>query len=503
MIHPLRGFTVKLIALLVFLIALLGVFQVVLTIKTTRLHLMQVDQSLNRELAAHIVQDKWFSSGTDLLGGEFKPIVDRLMSINPTAEIYLLDREGTILRYSAPPEQIKLDKIAIEPIETLIAGKTDLPIVGDDPRDPSSPKAFSTAPIEIDGQLSGYLYVVLGGHAYQSATDMFVGNQILRLSLLIMVVGLGLAIVFGALVSHLLVRRLRRLSDSMIAFADNEFRLAPEPATLASGDEVDALTAAFHGMARRIQEQLSDLEAIDLSRRELIMHISHDLKTPLAGLNGYLETLKMKWEQLDQGERQTYLDSSLALSRQLEQMIADLFELARLNTAEAPLTPETFSMDELVQDVCMRFQFEAKAGEITLDALVAAPGHFVTADIGLVERALTNIIDNAIKFTPTGGSVSVSVSRRDEKVVTKVVDTGVGMPECEHANIFDRFYRIEHGRTETSGTGLGLAIAKRIIELHDGQIDVTSKIKKGTTLSFRLPIALPAPVEQTASPSPL
>lgn len=133
MTHPLRSVTCKLILLLVLLIAALGVFQIVLTVKTTRLHLMQVDQSLNRELAGHILQDSWFTNPEDLLANDFGAIFDRLMNINPTTEIYLLDQDGTILRFSAPPERVKLDKVATEPVATFVGGSTNFPIVGSIP----------------------------------------------------------------------------------------------------------------------------------------------------------------------------------------------------------------------------------------------------------------------------------------------------------------------------------------------------------------------------------
>jgi signal transduction histidine kinase len=475
-----------------------------LTVKTTRLHLMQVDQSLNRELAGHILRDNWITGNNDLLADEFGSIFDRLMNINPTAEIYLLDQDGVVLRYSAPPERIKLDQVATEPIAAFVGGSTDFPIIGDDPRDPEQQKAFSAAPIQADGQLKGYLYVVLGGEAYRSAASMFEGSQILRLSLLITIVGLVLAMVLGGFTSYRLAGRLRKLAGSMTAFSNADFHLAPEPIALVpstKGDEIDALIANFNGMARRIHDQLSTLEAVDESRRELIMHISHDLKTPLATLNGYLETLMMRWEQLSQDQRQVYLASSLAFSRQLGQMIADLFELAQLDTVDGPLKQETFSMDELVQDVCMRFRFDAERKEVALDTEIEAPGHFVTADIGLIERALANLIDNAIKFTPAGGSVQVSVDQRDDEILTQITDTGVGMPGRELANIFDRFYRIERQQKEAGGTGLGLAIAKRIVELHDGRIDVTSKINEGATFTIGLHATPPLSGELSRSPS--
>ena len=495
-----RSFATKLIILCIVMIGALGTFQIVLAVNTTRLHLMQVDQSMNRELAAHILSDNWFTDPEDLLANDFGAIFERLMKINPSAEIYLLDAEGEILRYSAPPERVRAKAVSLSPIEAFVSGSTDYPISGDDPRDPDRPKAFSAAPIQENGEIRGYLYIVLGGEAYQSAAKMFQNSHILRLSLGITIAGLLLALVLGIFASYRMAGRLKRLARSMIRFSRADFRTVPEVFALAPpgrGDEIDALGHSFHRMARRIQDQLTTLDAVDRSRRELIMHISHDLKTPLATLNGYLETLMMRSDQLSQDQRQAYLDSSLTFSRQLGQMITDLFELAQLDTVDRPIKEETFSMDELVQDVCLRFRFDAGAREVRLESQIDAPGHFITADIGLIERALANLIDNAIKFTPPGGKVTVAVDQRGDRVVTKVADTGIGMDGPDLANIFERFYCIERQQTgidclqrpasSLSGTGLGLAITKRIVELHRGKIDVESAINQGTTLTFSLP----------------
>ncbi len=503
-----RSFATKLIVLCIAMIAALGTFQIVLAVKTTRLHLMQVDQSMNRELATHILNDNWFTDPDDLLANDFGEIFERLMKINPSAEIYLLDPQGDILRYSAPPERVKTKHVSLLPIATFLEGSADYPIVGDDPRNPDAPKAFSAAPVQKNGEITGYLYVVLGGEAYQSATKMFRDSHILRLSLATTIAGLLLALVLGIFASYRMAGRIKQLARSMIRFSRADFRVAPEALALAppgKGDEIDALGHSFHRMARRIQDQLVSLDAMDQSRRELIMHISHDLKTPLATLNGYLETLMMRWQQLSKEQRDAYLDSSLSFSRKLGQMIADLFELAQLDIVERPVKDETFSMDELVQDVCLRFRFDAEARDVSLVSQIAAPGHFVTADISLIERALANLIDNAIKFTPPGGRVMVSVEQRDGNVMTTVADTGIGMDEKDLTSIFERFYCIErqhHGidcverpAWHAGGTGLGLAITKRIVELHNGRIQVESTINQGTTLTFSLAASPPDPIE--------
>jgi Histidine kinase-, DNA gyrase B-, and HSP90-like ATPase len=134
-------------------------------------------------------------------------------------------------------------------------------------------------------------------------------------------------------------------------------------------------------------------------------------------------------------------------------MIADLFELARLDMGETPLRPEIFSVGELVQDVCQVFRLGAESKGVELVAEVHAPGSFVEGDIGLIERAMANLLDNAIKFTDRGGSVSVTVTEERGRVVTRVADTGVGIPAGDIANVFDRLYRVGTQPPFADGTG--------------------------------------------------
>lgn len=485
-----RSFAAKVVVASAALIGLLGLFTMALVLTTTQRHMAAVDQGLNRGLAARIVAElPPPQAGTRAV--DPAALFTQVMAINPTTEVYLLDPNGRILRHAAPPGRVRLEAVAIEPVRQLLAADLPLPVYGDDPREPGRRKVFSAAPIGTVGEPSGYLYVILGGEAYRTLAAMLAGNRVLRLTLAVLAGAVLLALVSGFLASRLLTRRLRLLAAAMARFERQGFRvpqpLMPSVPQHQGGDELDELTRSFAVLAERVADQLASLERVDETRRELVTSISHDLKTPLTALQGYLETLLLRWEQLPAEQRQAYIQFALGFSQRLGQMIADLFELARLDLGEAPLRLEVFPLDDLVQDLCQELRHEAELHGITLEAPKAALGRFVEGDIRLIERALANLLDNAIKFTPMGGVVSVAVREASGWVAVEVSDTGIGIDAAELPSIFDRFYRAGALSSETPGAGLGLAIVKRIAELHGGMVRAESRLGEGSTFVLELP----------------
>ena len=481
-----RSFATKLVAALLVPVFLLTAVTLTLTFLTTRRYMATVDQSLNRQLATRIAEQ--FQGTPD--PARMTAMFQAVMELNPATEVYLLDPDGRIVGHAAPPGRELPDRVALAPVLAFLADPADLPRYGDDPRQPGATKVFSAAPLREDGHVVGYLYVVLGGEAYRSVVDMLAANHLLRLTLLVLGTGLALAGVIGLLASRLLMRRLRGLALAMARFEASGFRM-PLPPRLrrrpADGDEIDRITAAFTAMADQIAEQLTALERQDGQRRELVMQLSHDLKTPLATLQGYIESLLLRWDRLPAPQRQGFLRAALGFSQRLGELVTDLFELARLDTSDAPLRAEPFLLDELVQDVCQKLALPAAEAGVELRRRVDGAGCFVEADIGLVERAVTNLLDNAIKFTPAGGEVTVAVAQAGGQVVTTVADSGIGIQPEDLPHIFDRFYRGETGGTGPGGTGLGLAIVQRVAELHGGSVSVASTPGEGAEFRLALP----------------
>lgn len=480
----------KLIAALVVLLAITSLVYVGLTVAATRLHMQEINQSLHRELAAKIVASKPLIRDDQVNPEALHEVFDMLMEMNPAIEVYLLDPAGRILDYSAPPNSVKRSHVALEPIDAFLGGLEGLPIRGDDPRDAGGRKIFSVAPVRDDGRLQGYLYVVLGGAAYDTIAGMFEKSHILRLTLGAVVASLVLTGAAGALYFYWLTRRLRRLASLMRNLRESEFRApvaVPKGWFRTRGDEIDQLGRTFEAMSQRIVGQVQALKQADASRRELFANVSHDLRTPLALLRGSIETLLMKKASLTAAEKRHYLDVALRHSEQLERLTTRVFELATLESGDRGYRAESFSIPELLQDVAQRFRPEAQRHGLTIECSVSPDVPFVTADIGLIERVFENLIGNAMRYTPEGGAIRLSVMPGEGRVAVEVADTGCGIPAAELEHIFDRKYRTgKEGQDRPGGAGLGLAIAHRILQLHGSAIEIESTVGVGTALRFFL-----------------
>jgi signal transduction histidine kinase len=477
------------VALLV-VIGLMGsAFFVVDRISTT-LYYEELTQRLNAPIAMYVTgEHTLIEDGTPDLES-LGELAHQAMVINPTAEIYLLDVSGNILGHALPEDAVLLDRVDLRPIRQLIAGDARMPLRGDDPRNSSSRKVFSAAEVVSNGERQGYLYVVLGGKIYESLANDIDGSYINQITVFAIVTIVITTAAIGLLVFGLLTRRLKKLSKEMQRVSDSGFDVAPELDSREShGDEIDQLSQSFVEMSERIRDQLRQLKENDHLRRELVSNISHDLRTPLSAMQGFLETLIIKGEALPKEQRDRYLKNARHHTLRLNELIEDLFELSKLDSATATPNLEAFSVPELLQDVSHEFKLEAEANAIKLAIELDAQNAFTIGDIGLIQRALENLVRNAIRFTPPGGEITLSVSRRPDAVAVAVSDTGCGIPDEDLPRIFDRFYRSENGdEAQSESSGLGLAIVKRILDLHNSRITVVSKLDTGTRFEFELPI---------------
>jgi signal transduction histidine kinase len=487
----LNSFYAKLSALFLVLILGLGVVLVVLGGRTAQRYADEVEQKLNRTLANEMVPrfEPLLEDSIDHAG--IRTMIRDMTGINRRIEIYLLDRQGAVKASFAPSTAaIEQRTIDMAPLRRFMEGG-ELPILGDDPRQTGARTPFSVAHIEIMGQENCYLYVILGSEQYASVAGMIEDSYIIQGAL----TGLGLVLLVvagvGLLLFRRLTQRLRHMQDVVAAVEQGDFDRRMEEG---ADDEIGRLAACFNRMADTLDETMEELRRADRMRRELVANVSHDLRSPLASIQGYLETVHMKDGRLSPEERQRYVKTALRNARRLSDLVGELFELSKLETEQVEPAVEPFPIAELVQDVVMQYQPRAEEQAVDLQARLPERRARVEADIGLVERALSNLIDNAIHYVPEGGTVCVRVSNEHREVCVAVADTGPGIPEDDLPHIFERFYRVDKSRDrDRGGAGLGLAIAKTIVELHGRTLTVESTVGEGTTFRFRLPVEEPVP----------
>lgn len=253
------------------------------------------------------------------------------------------------------------------------------------------------------------------------------------------------------------------------------------------GDELDELNRTFQLMQTRIADQFQTLEQNDARRREFIAHISHDLRTPMASINGYLETLQIKQDALAPDERRDFINTALRQGRQLGTLIDRLFELTTLDSVNVKVNVEGFSIAELVHDVVQEMIPAANDHQSQIDVDLKTPMPMVAGDISLIERVLTNLVSNALSHTTPGTRIIISVVPRSGHVLIRVRDFGDGIEPHVAKTLFDPFVQGAPQR-RANHAGLGLAIVKRILDLHDTKISVHSERGRGTQFSFTLKV---------------
>ncbi|CAL8476223.1 ATP-binding protein [Caballeronia sp. S22] len=478
-----------------------------LQIRASDLREKEVIQSLSRGLAAHIAHDGALADVNDFDAPTVRRLFSQLMVVNPSVEVYLLDDTGRVRADDAPPGHVKRDRVDLAPVRQFLDG-APLPILGDDPRSDDKRKVFSAAPLAAPGKPPfGYVYVVLLGEEHDALAAKASASAVLRTTLASMGLVTLLGLVAGVVAFGLVTRPLRRLTEAMRKF---DARGAPTEPPLPSmqrasaadvreneRDEIVVLESAFAQMAERIGEQWRALGRQDRERREMVANISHDLRTPLSSLHGYLETLSLKSDTLPDTDRRRYLSIALAQSAKVGHLAQSLFELAKLEHGMVAPEAEPFSLTDLVQDVFEKFELSAQSRGVHLNAQIAPRLPSVVADLGMIERVLTNLLDNAIRHTPAQGTVDVTLAHGREhagRVEVTVSDTGTGIPPAMREALFQRPFA--SGGAHRGG--LGLLIVQRMLQLHGSQIRMIDTEGAGTTFRFDLPAA----VAQTGDGAP-
>lgn len=453
----------------------------------------EVAQRMNSDVAMYIVRRQTGGAPPAPNANVLAELFQYVMIVNPTLEVYLLDADGRVREHDAGRGPLMRQQVPLGPVHSFLRGDRPLPIRGADPRG-TADVVFSAAPVGDPARPTGYVYAVLGGAALNAAASTASGSfgvSAALLSFAVTVLFLGLS---GALLFRSLTGRLRELAQRVDQFQAGRF-IAPQPAAGAprGGDELARLTQAFDAMAAKIAAQFAQIESIDLSRREAVLNASHDLRTPLAALQGYLQTLQIKADALTTEQRASYIAIAQRHAARMGVLVEQMFALAKLDAPETAPRCEAFSLAELAGDIVQKYRLRAAEQGLVLTAAVDTGAEPMWADIGMIERLIENLVDNALKFTASGGTVRVEVraDAASEALELTVTDTGCGIADDDLPHIFERFERggaAARGEVARAGSGLGLAIVRRIVDLHGAALDVVSRVGEGTRFTVRFPL---------------
>ena len=285
------------------------------------------------------------------------------------------------------------------------------------------------------------------------------------------------------------IARIARVNDGIRALADGNLGTR---ITVSGNDEITELARDVNALAHRLAEAQSERDALDQERRELTAAISHDLRTPLSTIRAMVDALEDGIVS-EPSEVKRYFVTMRRDIERLSRMIDDLFELAQIDAGAMRLHRQQVTVHEIVSEVVDAMQARAERSGIVMELSVHAAPPPALLDGDRIERAISNLLSNALEHTPPGGAVHVSVNSTGGNAVVEVSDTGEGIADEDLSQIWTRFYRAERSRARagatSDGAGLGLAITKGIVELHGGSVGVRSQRGAGSSFTMLIPLA--------------
>ncbi|MGX1928861.1 sensor histidine kinase [Flagellimonas sp. 2504JD4-2] len=484
-------FILKLSLSFLAILLLAGIGYTVTSIYLSNKYFQETTQRLHANLAQDLIDEKFksadpFDEKGTVNKALFGDIMHDMMAVNRAIEVYLLDKQGyvqysVVLDHDAP--ETKQKKVNLSPIKKFINENGSNYTLGDDPKDLTKQTIFSAAHFNKDGH-EGYVYIILAGKDFLATRSDLFNSYFMRLGLGGSILTLIFATLLGVLAIWYLTRSLRK-----IIYAAKRFQQGDLQYRIENAEKTDLANVAstYNHMADTILSDIEKIKSVDQLRQELIANISHDLRTPLSIIQGYIETLHMKDNELTAEERGEYLKTISKSSERLSKLISQLFEYSKLEANQIQPQKEPFLISELANDIHRNYMLLAEQKNIDLKLSMAKNTPLVFADISLVERAIQNLMDNALKFTPEGGKVTVKIETEDDHVEVIIKDSGPGIKKDNQALIFERYRQTKAGE-QKEGAGLGLAIVKKIVEIHDSSIKVFSKPNEGTSFSFSLPV---------------
>lgn len=456
----------------------------------------QAEQKLHLQLAEHLAHDNPLLQDGVYDKPALENLFHTLMLLGPAFEFYFLDARGNILTYSADANKIKRKSVSLKPLKQLIANPKKMPIFGDDPRDTHNKKIFSASPVYQGKLLQGYLYIIIGGEIYDSIFSQVQADKDLQKYGAFFIASIFLLLLMLLAVFHYFTLPLKQLAKQMqalkaVQFDQTKIQLKQWAASSNQGihnNEVHFLGATFNDMVVQINQQFSLLTENDRIRRELLAHLSHDLRTPLATMQGYIETLSIKGNDLSHAEQQAYLATVQRNVSQLKRLIDQIFELAHLENGQVTVNLETFPIGELLHDILAKFTLKAAEKHITLKLAPQVCPFMVHSDIAKLERIITNLLENAIRHTDFDGEIVITVTQLSSQVKVSVTDNGSGISKEDIAYIFDARYRASNAiEDNTQHTGLGLAISQKLSQVLNSELMVKSELGTGTCFSLSVP----------------
>ncbi len=448
-------------------------------------------QQAMRERAPVYAAELASALGSNFDETRLREILLHLQSEHPLYDFYILDHDGVIRLHFPDPllppgaqRKLQTSVVDIAPVQALLSG-AKLPqggIIGTDPYDPPARRLFIAHPVSL-GNGQGYLYIVLNkprdraGFLFKHSPWYYPWIAVIGSLIVILWI---LNLVFFVKPVRSIAQTLEQITAGALDKRVKSF----------GSKELSLIGERINQMADTISQNLAQLDEKDARRRELIANISHDLRGPLTALRTTAEAALETLDTSATNEQEKKLKTIIRNAEMLGVFVAQLFELSTLDAKETQPIMEPFSvLDMVTEEIIPKYAEIARNNGVRLIAEIPESAPRVLADFHMIYRVLSNLVENALRWTGANGTVKISAELLNDKIRISVADTGCGIAAANLPFIFERFYRTDHReRGKASGMGLGLAIVKKIIELHEAAITVESTEGEGSTFTFLLPV---------------
>ncbi|NOU86760.1 HAMP domain-containing protein [Paenibacillus sp. LMG 31460] len=333
------------------------------------------------------------------------------------------------------------------------------------PKDP-----FNRIKVGLPLQVDGKTFALFIHPNFSEVARRQVQTAVITVLLIVLIVGSLLILI----ASRYLVNPLKKLTLATERLARGNFNVH---VSVKQKDELGQLAQSFNHMA-------GELKQLEQMRQDFVSNVSHEIQSPLTSIRGFSKALR--GSEIDETERVRYLEIIERESERLSRLSDNLLKLASLESEHHPFHPTTYDLDEQLRRIVVFY--EPQWSEKQLDMDLSLPRVKISADADQLSQVWMNLIGNAVKFTPPNGHIYVKLVPLRDRVQVWIQDNGIGIPEEDQGRIFDRFYKVDQSRQRDGGSGLGLAIARKIIDVHEGSVEVQSEQGKGTLFLVTLPI---------------
>ncbi|MBA4537969.1 HAMP domain-containing protein [Bacillus aquiflavi] len=327
-------------------------------------------------------------------------------------------------------------------------------------------------PLLDNNRLEGIIYLYLPLESINDLTKDFAYSWLVAAFIFVVI-----ALFFGTKWINRLTKPLKEMKEAAVKVSEGDFSTRVH---IRSKDEIGQLGTAFNQMSQSIQKE-------DERKKEFIANISHELRTPISYVKGYSDALLSQMVKTEE-DKQKYLKLIHREAGRLERLVGDLLDLMKFESEEFSLVKMPLPLAQLIEDALQKYISTAneKGIKLTYDL---DPELIINGDEGRIEQIFQNLMDNAVRYTESGGTIKIKLFKVRNKCHLVVSDTGIGIKEDDLEKIMQRFYRVNKARTRTDGgTGLGLAIVDQLVKLHNGKLKMTSEYGKGTEVTVILPI---------------